>query len=779
MDRASLPSPLIALLRRRWRPLALAVAACAGVLVGTAGLGSSVEHMVQDWRFALRRHAASGGVAIVEIDAHSIAHIDRWPWLRRNHAALIDQLRRAGAAAIAFDVDFSSRSNPEDDAALEAALARADGQVILPTFSQSPGSGRRGVTDSLPMRQLREHAMLASIIVAPDADGVVRNVPLGAVTAGVPRPALSAILAQRGGASNTQFPIDYAIDPATIPRLSFIDVRDGHFDPAAVRGKRVLIGATAIEVGDRYVAPAHGVVPGVVIQALAAETLLQGVPVPGGWIPPLVVTLLLAALATFVSYRHRWMLGGIILAGPMLLFLAAVATASSFGWIFELVPALVAWTVATSAMLAMRVAQAVGRARAHDAQSGLPNRLALVAATRDGDTQLVVATARIADYEKIVAAIGGDAVGDLIRRVRDRVSLIGAGNTVYRVEDRVLGWCATVDAEQLTWHYEQLRALMLAPVEVQGRKIDVSLVIGMASGQPRDAGRVVANAILAAAQAQAAGAGWHIHAEREGEEAARDLSLLGELDEAVAEGALRVLYQPKFEIAHGRIASVEALVRWIHPERGMISPDAFIPLAERNDRIAGLTLFVLGQTIADLGAWEAAGNTISGAVNISAKLLGSEPFLAAARKLVEDSELAPGRLVFEVTESAAMIDGEGAIAALQGFKAMGIAISMDDYGTGQSTLSYLKRLPLDELKIDRSFVQFAHRNRSDGVLVRSTIELAHELGLKVVAEGVEDEECLAFLREAHCDMAQGYLISRPVNAAAIAELLATPRELAA
>jgi EAL domain-containing protein (putative c-di-GMP-specific phosphodiesterase class I)/CHASE2 domain-containing sensor protein len=779
MSRMSLPSPLIALLRRRWRPLALGLAACAGVLVGGAELGAGAEHMLQDWRFALRRHAASGDLAIIEIDAHSIAHIDRWPWPRRDHAALIDQLRRAGAAAIAFDVDFSSRSNAEDDAALTAALKRADGQVILPTFSQSSGSGRRGLTDSLPVRQLRDHAMLASIIVAPDPDGVVRNVPLGAITAGVPRPALSAILAQRGGDASAQFPIDYAIDPATIPRLSFIDVRDGHFDPAAVRGKRVLIGATAIEIGDRYVAPAHGVLPGVVIQALAAETLLQGMPAPGGWIAPLVVALLLAGMATFVSYRQRWMLGGIIAAGPVLLFLTAVAAASSLGWVFELLPALVAWAVATSAMLAMRVAEAVGRARAHDAQSGLPNRLALVAETRDGVGPLIVATARIADYEKIVASIGGDAVGDLIRRVRDRVSLLGAGSTVYRVEDRVLGWCATVDAEQLTWHYEQLRALMLAPVEVQGRKIDVSLVIGMASGQPRDAGRVVANAILAAAQAQAAGAGWHVHAEREGEEAARDLSLLGELDEAVALGALRVLYQPKFDIAHGHIGGVEALVRWIHPERGMISPDAFIPLAERNDRIAGLTLFVLGQTIADLGAWEAVGSTISGAVNISAKLLGSEPFLAAARKLVEDSGLAPGRLVFEVTESAAMIDGEGAIAALQGFKAMGIGISMDDYGTGQSTLSYLKRLPLDELKIDRSFVQFAHRNRSDGVLVRSTIELAHELGLKVVAEGVEDEECLAFLRDAHCDMAQGYLISRPVDAVAIAALLTTPRELAA
>src|SRR3982751_469004 len=120
MSRTPLPSPLIALLRRRWRPLALGLAACAGVLAGVGELGAGAEHMVQDWRFALRRHAASGDLAIVEIDAHSIGRIDRWPWPRRNHAALIDQLRRAGAAAIAFDVDFSSRSNPDDDARLEA-----------------------------------------------------------------------------------------------------------------------------------------------------------------------------------------------------------------------------------------------------------------------------------------------------------------------------------------------------------------------------------------------------------------------------------------------------------------------------------------------------------------------------------------------------------------------------------------------------------------------------------------------------------------------------------
>ena len=324
-----------------------------------------------------------------------------------------------------------------------------------------------------------------------------------------------------------------------------------------------------------------------------------------------------------------------------------------------------------------------------------------------------------------------------------------------------------------------LRALMLNPVEVGGRRVDVTLAIGFAGeGAKGGATRTIANAMLSAERAESGG-GWHSHDSSEDEALDRDLSLLGELDEAVATGQLRVFYQPKLDIAKGVISSVEALVRWEHPTRGFMRPDLFIPLAEQNDRIGGLTMYVLRQTIADLLEWERNGNAISGAVNISAKLLTLGDFVTDVRRLVEESPIDPRRLVFEVTESAAMHDPAGAAAALRSFAELGIGISMDDYGTGQSTLSYLKQLPLGELKIDRSFVQFAHQNRSDGVLVRSTIELAHELGLKVVAEGVEDDGCLAFLRDAGCDLAQGYLISKPVDGVALYALLDKQRSLAA
>lgn len=778
MIRPDPAASFLARVQRRWRALAIVAAAVAGVLIGALDLGAGVERGLQEWRFALRRHPASGQLAIVEIDAHSIAAIDHWPWPRGNHARLIDQLNRAGAATIAFDVDFSSRSTPAEDDALAAALARAGDRVILPTFSQNAGAGRTGSRDSLPPPFLRDHALLASVTIQPDEDGTVRNAPLGTITAGVPRPSLSAMIADRAGVADAEFPVDYAIDPATIPRLSFADVRDGHFDPTAVRGKRVLVGATAIEIGDRYAIPGHGVVPGVVIQALAAETLAGGVPRDGGWVIPLLLAMLLGLGLVRAEKAARWLLAAALAVAPAALFVAALGSSSWLGWRFELVPAFAAWAVLGNMVLAVRAVQSFQRDRMHDQASGLPNQVALVAAAR-AQGGCAIAAARIVEYDRIIAGLGPDAAGDVIRRVRDRLGLLDSAMTVYRASDGVLAWPCDDGADAFARRADQLRAVMLSPIEVHGRKVDISLALGLASSGDGDPAAAMANAVLAADQALSSGTLCHVHAAIEQEEAARDLSLLSELDQAVSAGELRVLYQPKLAIAEGSIASVEALVRWMHPVRGMVSPDAFIPLAERNDRIAGLTLFVLRRTIADLRAWAKAGSPIAGAVNISAKLLTAPAFIDEVRALIVASDLPPRRLIFEVTESAAMSDGDAAIEALRGFKALGIAISMDDYGTGQSTLSYLKKLPLDEIKIDRSFVQFAHQNRSDGVLVRSTIELAHELGLKVVAEGVEDADCLAFLRAARCDLAQGYFISKPVDADAIARLLARPHVKAA
>ncbi|MDP5277865.1 EAL domain-containing protein [Sphingomonas sp. DG1-23] len=759
--------------RNHWRMAALALACLLGIATGISGSGVGLDRAIHQFGWSVRQHDASGEVHIVEIDARSIAAIDHWPWPRGHYARLVDHLREAGAASIAFDVDFSSPSAPAQDAALAAALARAGDKVVLPTFSQHAGTGAADWADSLPIAPLRDHAVLAAVTVQPDSDGFVRRMPVGTFTAGTPRPSLSAMVAGIGGAADSDFPIDFAIAPVSIPRHSFVDIGEGRFDPAAVRGKAVLIGATAVELGDRYAVPNHGVVPGVVIQALAAETLRRGVPRESGWQLPLVLALALGVL--IVHARTRLRLAAALAVAPATLMGAGLALDGLLHWIFPLAPALVTIAVTGIAAVTMRLLAAARRRRLHDGETGLPNRHALRDALRSYAGEAVLA-AHIADYEKLAAGLGAAATAELVKRVRDRVALVSQGSTIYRIEDRVLAW-RCYDKADLEQRMATLRTAMLNPIDVAGRRVDVTIAIGLAEEAGAD-DRTIAHAGLAAAHALASGSGWHVHHADDGETVDRELSLLGELDEAVARGGIHVVYQPKLDLATDRIVSVEALVRWQHPTRGFMRPDLFIPLAERNDRIAGLTLHVLGQTIEDLRSWRAAGHVVTGAVNVSAKLLNSPEFIASLRTMVERSAVDPAWLTFEVTESAAMSDPEGAARALHSFREMGIAISMDDYGTGQSTLSYLKQLPLNELKIDRSFVQFAHQNRGDGVLVRSTVDLAHELGLKVVAEGVEDAECLAFLRGIGCDMVQGYFVSRPIGAADLKTLLAG-RSLAA
>lgn len=772
--------PLTAMLRpipRHWRFIALAFSATLGVLAALSGFARSPEQMLSAANAQLRSHPASGDLHIVEIDARSIAAIDRWPWPRRNYAAVVDRLRRAGAASIAFDVDFSSHADPQDDAAFAAALARPGSNVILPTFGQKAGGGRAGWTDSLPIAPLREHAVLAAVSILPDADGAVRRAPIATVTDGLPRPSLSAMIAGiSGGAADSNFPIDYAIDPTTIPRHSFVDIRDGRFDPAAFAGKRVLIGATAIELGDRYAVPNYGVIPGVVIQAIAAETLRGGVPREGGWVLPLLFALLCGW--GMLHLRLSKALLAAAIAAPLALFALSVAARALLASRFPIVPGLVALTSLSAAAYAMRILMAARKHRLEDPATGLPNRHAMRGAVRANAGRGVVA-ARFAEYDKLASALGDRAIIDLIHRVCERIAMVTGGEIVFRVEHRALAWQCD-DAQQFETVLATLRTLMLSLVEVAGRRIDVALVYGFSPIRAdEDPEGTIVRALLAADQALALGQSWQVHDEEAEEAVDREFSLLGELDEAIASHEIDVHYQPKLCLETNLIASVEALVRWNHPTRGSLRPDLFVPLAERNGRIAGLTLHVLERTISDLHAWSERGHAVTAAVNLSAKLLNSATFIADLRRLIEISGIAPHVLTFEVTESAAMTNAAEAAAALESFQAMGIAISIDDYGTGQSTLSYLKQLPLNELKIDRSFVQFAHRNRSDGVLVQSTINLAHELGLKVVAEGVEDAECLAFLRAAGCDMIQGYLISKAVPADMLSALLERPVALAA
>ena len=737
-------------------------------MAAAGGLFRPFEHRLEEITFALFERPASGQVHIVEMDAASMAAIQRWPWPREHYARTVAALDAAGVRSISFDVDFSSSAEPAGDAAFGAAIAAANAPVALPTFAQSAGFRESRQLDSLPIAPLREHAHLASVSVVPDADGYVRRMPLGTVTGTLARPSIAAFVAGRAGSVGESFPIDYSVNPGAIPRHSFIAIERGEFDAASLKGKDVIIGATAIELGDRYAVPRHGVIPGVIVQALAAETLAEVVPVYGSWPAPLALAALLALMVGAAGRRGRVALRFALAAGGLVI--AWFAVRLSFALWFEIVPALVLLGMATALRLMILTLRQAERARRIDPESGLPNKLALDSGKPAPDTRHFIA-AQIDEFDALKLAVGEDNLGDLLRRLVERLQVAGNADTVFRIDNRTLVWASPLALEELEQLLAGLRAVMRSPFEVAGRRLGVSLTFGVAAADITEA---AGNAAHAASLAKRSGKPWRLHTDGEGEAASEQFSLLGELDEALGNGDVRVAYQPKLNLKTGRIDSVEALVRWKHPVRGMLPPDSFIPLIEEAGRIDDLTIAVLTRSLADMKSWCERGLVVGVAVNISAGLLASDSFASRALAVVARSGAPVHRLTFEVTESAQFEDTDKAIAILEAFQAAGIRISMDDYGTGQSTLNYLKLLPVSELKIDRMFVQHAHVDRGDAMLVRSTVRLAHELGLKVVAEGIEDEACLAFLKSIGCDYAQGYYVGRPMSAEDLAALVARP-----
>ncbi|GAA2375961.1 hypothetical protein GCM10010170_079800 [Dactylosporangium salmoneum] len=255
------------------------------------------------------------------------------------------------------------------------------------------------------------------------------------------------------------------------------------------------------------------------------------------------------------------------------------------------------------------------------------------------------------------------------------------------------------------------------------------------------------------------------------------LGLLGQLRRAITGGELVVFYQPKADASSGAILGAEALVRWQHPEHGLLAPNEFIPLAETTGLIRQLTSYVLATALRDCRAWRDAGHDVSVAVNVSARCLLDLELPVEIQRLTEEHEVPTDRLIVEITESVIMSDPNRALEVLNRLHALGVRLAIDDFGTGYSSLAYLKNLPVQELKVDRSFVTHMRERESELAIVRSTVDLGHNLGMHVVAEGVEDAATWQELSALGCDEIQGYFLGRPMPAGDVIGWLGSHRAL--
>ncbi len=307
-------------------------------------------------------------------------------------------------------------------------------------------------------------------------------------------------------------------------------------------------------------------------------------------------------------------------------------------------------------------------------------------------------------------------------------------------------------------------AAITAPFDIEGYRLEVGASIGIAL-YPQHGGNVsdlLRCAEIAMYVAKRQGTGFAQYQATDDQYSPKRLALLGQLRSAIAGGQLELHYQPRIDLARGKPSGFEALVRWRHPQLGLLPPSQFIPLAELSDVIRPLTLWVLDEALAQLAAWTANSPSLQMAVNLSARHLMDDACPDQVRHLLDKHAIDPARLELEITESAIIADPERATQTLKRIHDMGVQISIDDFGTGFSSMSHLKRLPLNALKIDVSFVTHMLENDHDAAIVASIIALAHSLGLSVVAEGIEDEATRQRLEELCCNEGQGYLLGRPM-----------------
>ena len=378
-------------------------------------------------------------------------------------------------------------------------------------------------------------------------------------------------------------------------------------------------------------------------------------------------------------------------------------------------------------------------------------------------------------FKEINDTLGHESGDELLQAVATRLrGQMRAGETLARLGGDEFAILCIGGADDALLLAERLHRALQEPFTVRDLPLEVAVSAGIAAfpGHGDEVDAVLRHADVAMYLAKSSHAGTALYdAAQDSSDAAR-LALAGELRRAIESQQLVLHFQPKAELDSGCIVGVEALVRWVHPERGFIPPNDFIPIAERTGLIKPLSRYVLAAALRQCGAWRAEGLDLHVAVNLTIPDLLDLELPSFIQELLVKHHVRPDQLELEITESTILADPFRVRQVLTGLNEAGLRIAIDDFGTGYSSLAYLRRLPVQTIKIDRSFVMDMCENTSDATIVRSTIDLARNLGLDVVAEGVETEATWAALRAHGCTLAQGYLISKPVAADELRALLA-------
>jgi EAL domain-containing protein (putative c-di-GMP-specific phosphodiesterase class I)/CHASE2 domain-containing sensor protein len=735
---------------RNRRTRIVASALLLGALCGTFEVTLPLEDLFIAARTKLRTVQPSGSIVVVTIDDRTLERLHANDVGREDDAVVVERLISSGSKTIYF-----ARNYPFS--------AAADGQALVTTLQRHPGAVAFGVgpkdgdargtrLSQLPDRKFLEHANLVSLAALTHPLNMSYSLPFQTTTIAGEIPSLAAALGGKTGADDEWFRPDYAIDHHGIPTISYIDVLSGNFDRAQVAGKKIVIGRTTMIANEYHPLPLGEYVPNLYIHVLGGETLLKGKPVDVGWMPAflLVAVMVVTGVGRGRSYKpiRRVGHGVILIVLPIIL--------DRFSIELDVLPAAVMAVFATFRARALDKIKDVSET---NAASGLPSLQAL-RSIEDCSNGFLVAL-KIRNYSGILRSFPEPVEAHLANEIQRRIRISEPEVVVYH-EGGIFVWLSKLpDIVELFENLEGLHRIVQNGIVIQGTEVDVGFNCGIDSAREHSMPNRLASAMQSAEEAVRADE-LVVHHDIEKGEVQWEISLLASLDRAIDNGEVWVAFQPKLDLASNRIVGAEALARWTHPERGPISPEKFIGIAEEYHRIERITRFVLDKAVRAASALARDGHEFSVSVNISAQLLRNPRLPRMIADSLAAHDLAPERLVLEITETDRLERSNRTVQMMEALVASGLRISIDDFGTGNATIDYLRYLPASEVKIDKVFIRELEVSSADHLLVQSIIEMAHSLGRRVVAEGVESPESLALLRGLHCDEAQGYFISRPV-----------------
>ena len=741
------------LLRRKRLKVAVG-AILFGLVSAMLYLPLPAEDLYRAARAQLRSRPAPQDIAFIAIDNRTLAAFEGKSPPRTEDSRLLDTLVASGVDRIVFDRGFSKPQSPEADALLEETLRRHRGKIWLgmaPEFR----IGSKVVPEILPLPRFARNANVAVMNGLSGPFGLSVEFETRATFGGREYPSFSAVLAGYDKAARRYRP-DYAYDPMTVPTFSYLDVVRGAVPSAKLRGKRVVIGAAHYQSADFFLMPfsSEHIIPGAYFHVMGAHTLKRGVPIDLMWFPALLLAAIAIGSRVTVHSRSRSVMG--LCAGGLLL---APIALDEFGVNIDVMPALLAVIYAAIGFQRLN--------RKYYSSDSDAMTTSAISSDQPSEERDVYAL-KIANLAELSEEWSARDVGDFVNTLITYVRGPGEVGDVAFERDLLVWLAPRMEPGELERHADGLALMLKTAISHDLQSSSGTPSLGVDTNYLLPVALRIKKAMQAADEATARGVRFIINDAAHLEARNQRLEMIRVLEKGLRERDIGVAYQPKVDLASGRIVGAETLIRW-QPEGGeFVNPQDLVLAAEAGDRINELTLVVMETALVEAKQAIALDPRFKLAVNMSAKSLSDTHLLFDIMTLLGRFNFPPENLTLELTETAKLEDNRIApqVAAL---KARGIGLSIDDFGTGQSNLEYIEKLPSSELKIDKKFVQHMAQSEESRAVVRATIEIAHSLGKVVVAEGVEDLAVAAALRAMGCDQAQGYLFSRAI---AMAELLA-------